>query len=89
MMIVLINGKRYIAEIEAPDEKLPFGELIRRARIGNSETLEEAAHAIGTDKSWLWRLEHGRALPNLRMLQKILLHYGVDFSSIKEITGSE
>ena len=81
-MIVEINGERYVPVANAKLKRQPFAELITKAREQACESLDEAAVAIGTSKSYVWEMESGRSQPTLGLLQAILKHYGLTFEQI-------
>lgn len=81
-MIVTINGERYVPAANAKLKRQPFAELITKAREQANETLDEAAAALGTSKSYVWELESGRSQPTLGLLQVILRHYGLSFEQL-------
>lgn len=83
-MIVTINGERYVPAANAKLKRQPFAELITKAREQANETLDEAASALGTSKSYVWELEGGRSQPTLGLLQVILRHYGLSFDQIAQ-----
>jgi len=81
-MEVLINGVRFVQQIEKNTDKVKFDVLITSARKIKNETLEEASHNMGISKSHLWSMEKGETEPKLRMIQKILLYYSIEFEEI-------
>lgn len=81
-MNVEINGERYVPAANARLKRQPFAELITKAREQARESLDEAAEAIGTSKSYVWEMEAGRSQPTLGLLQIILRHYGLAFEQI-------
>jgi transcriptional regulator with XRE-family HTH domain len=75
-MEILINGIRYLPEIQESENAQPFNVLIFNARKNKLETLDEASNNIGIAKSQLWSMEKGETEPKLKMLQKVLTYYG-------------
>jgi len=52
-----------------------LGQLLKSRRLAFGATLEQVAVAIGTSKSYIWELEHGRIEPgaaNLFRLAQVL-----------------
>lgn len=82
MSEIIIDGTRYLPERPVTAKQLPFNVLIGIARRYKNETLEQAALGIGTTKSNLHALEHGRSVPRLPLLQRILSYYGIAFDQI-------
>lgn len=81
-MDVVINGARYVPESISAIPATEYHVLIKQAREAASETLEEAARAIETSKSYLWEMEQGKCQPTLATLQRVLKHYGLKFEQI-------
>ena len=74
-----------VTETKQVKDALEFHILIKEERLKNRKTLDDAADKIGISKSHLWSIEQGGTEPRLRMLQKILMYYGLKFEQIEVI----
>jgi transcriptional regulator with XRE-family HTH domain len=82
---ILIDGIRYLPEIQAKNGVAAFNVLISVAREYKQETLEQAANNMNIAKSQLWSMEKGETEPKLKMLQKVLRYYGIPFEQISDV----
>ena len=82
-MEIFIDGTRYLPETCFSTAAIPFNILIYNARLEKRETLAEASKNMGIAKSQLWSMEKGDTEPGLKMIQKVLNYYGINFEQIK------
>jgi transcriptional regulator with XRE-family HTH domain len=54
-----------------PKKNWQLGRQIRKVRKASGFTQEQLAEKIGTSTAWIGHIETGRALPNMKLLQKI------------------
>ena len=81
-MIVMIDGIRYMPELDIPVLDCSFSNLIKLYRENLGYTLDEAARYIGCSKSYLWSLENGRGDPSLKIAFKIRKAYSLNLESM-------
>ena len=48
-----------------------FGETLRRLRIRQGLSQDRLAHLLGCDRTYIWRLEHGRNRPSRMFLHHL------------------
>jgi transcriptional regulator with XRE-family HTH domain len=54
-----------------PKKQWQLGRRIQKVRKVKGLTQDQVAEKIGTSTPWIGHIETGRAVPNLKMLQKI------------------
>lgn len=62
-------------------EQLQVGARIRHARILNGMRMKDVANAVGCDESMISKIEAGKVMPSLSMLNKIVTTLGRDLAS--------
>lgn len=56
------------------------GEKLRNYRLSRDLTLKDVAYATGISVSYLSDIERNRTLPSLRMLDRLVMGYGISMS---------
>lgn len=85
MSEVIVDGIRYLPHRPHLRKRRPLPELLIEARQVKAESLELAAHNIGTTKTHLWTMEGGNCNPTLDLLQRLLDYYGIDYDEIARL----
>ena len=67
-------------------DKTYFGNIIRKERLNHSETMQQLAEALKTNKSTISMWENSGIVPREDMLIKIAQHYGV---SVDYLLGND
>lgn len=55
---------------------------IKAARVNKNLTQAQAAELLGISKDSLWNYENGRSFPNVRVVQRMVEVYGIDYDNL-------
>jgi transcriptional regulator with XRE-family HTH domain len=82
-MKVVIDNITYVPERITISNKCEFKQLIFDARKRRKETLDVASKNLNIARSYLFSLEKGISEPGLKIIQRILKYYNLDFNDIE------
>lgn len=82
-MDVIINGIRYVPARTGNEVKKPFGVLVEEARHRHKESREAASTIFFISSTQLYQIERGHVYPKLKLMQRMLKHYNIDFNDIE------
>jgi len=59
-----------------------FGKVVLRRRLAAKLGQEKFAHEVGVHRTFLSRLEQGKHLPNLALVHKLAIAFGVSMTEL-------
>tara|TARA_R100001198_G_scaffold96918_1_gene89667 strand:- start:17924 stop:18205 length:282 start_codon:yes stop_codon:yes gene_type:complete len=61
---------------------IAFGKALKRHREAAGLTMPQLGKKIGRQRSYIWRVEHGQSLPNLRTAAHLAAGLGIPLSEL-------
>ncbi len=66
---------------------MSFGRRITELRLGQNQSLQEVADAVGVSKAHIWQIEKGKASnPSMELVRRLADHFG---KSVAYLVGEE
>jgi predicted transcriptional regulator len=80
----LIKESVHVKLSTIPINVLTIGGVLKRLRVESDLTMDNVLYDTGVHKAHLSRVESGKIMPKIDMIDKLLNHYGYSLAIIKK-----